>query len=120
MCPRCHPTSLKVLFCFDLNCLVFICIVSCHFLLKTIIILLFFLVIRFRERDKQKGNILIDVQEQELKIKYDYLLSELYDMLGLAKLMAGNLECVVYIRKNCLKTIELTKKRISKIMKIFL
>lgn len=62
---------------------------------------------------------MIDVQEQELKIKYDYLLSELYDMLGLAKLMAGNLECVVYIRKNCLKTIELTKKRISKIMKIF-
>ena len=60
---------------------------------------------------------MIDVQEQELKIKYDYLLSELYDMLGLAKLMAGNLECVVYIRKNCLKTIELTKKRISKIMK---
>lgn len=57
---------------------------------------------------------MIDVQEQELKIKYDYLLSELYDMLGLAKLMAGNLECVVYIRKNCLKTIELTKKEDKK------
>lgn len=60
---------------------------------------------------------MIDVQEQELKIKYDYLLSELYDMLGLATHMSGNLECVVYIRKNCSKT---SKKKLKQLEKNFL
>ena len=47
---------------------------------------------------------MIEELEQDLKMSYDFLLNQLYDLLGMATHMSGNLECVVYIRKNCSKT----------------
>lgn len=60
---------------------------------------------------------MIDEQEQDLKTCNDFLLNQLYDLLGMATHMSGNLECVVYIRKNCSKT---SKKSLNSLRKIFL
>lgn len=60
---------------------------------------------------------MIDEQEQDLKTCNDFLLNQLYDLLGMATHMSGNLECVVYIRKNCSKT---SKKKLKQLEKIFL
>ena len=70
---------------------------------------------RFRERDKE--SFLIEEEEHDLIVKYEFLLNELYDLLGLAKLMSGNLECILYIRKNVLKN---SKRKLKPVERNFL